>query len=596
MAESVSFKITFKSEKVGEPEVRRFLLDNEKSKDFDFLQQKIISIFPVLKNKLISITWTDNDGDHVTISNNEDLMIALNEMTGTLLKLNIKSMGEKLTSTHELHPGVTCDGCEGSVAGTRFKCLVCQDYDLCQNCEDKKLHNNHVMMRIVSPQGSCRQFLCNLAKKQKLQEQMEARNKIKEKIRGRNSNEENKNVCWIATPMGLIRVEGCKDGSGNTEVDETKKMPSKLTSGGPNSKITQNLKEKIENGKNKETITTGEYWIATPWGPIRVEVCKEGTGKTEEVKETGSVPTGMMTGGQNPKMMGTPKENIEERSCTEENVGKYWIVTPWGSIRVEGSKKRIDNPGEVKENENLNPKKIETCKSACQCKDSTEGREAQKDNKAANNALKEMLMHLLSPLNLDLNVYVDVPEDESATHNSSSTMNQEEKQVSSSLEERNSSDSEAGTDPTAENNPEHSAKTAEDDEVKSNQNPNSEDEKENDWTILNNVRVLYVDPVGRIYPNLPEQTNKAAKTTAPTPTTTTASATPASSPSPTPASTPSPASALNSSPDADQKIQIALEAMMNMGFRNEGGWLTSLLKAKNGDIGSVLQVLQPVRQ
>jgi len=108
------------------------------------------------------------------------------------------------------------------------------------------------------------------------------------------------------------------------------------------------------------------------------------------------------------------------------------------------------------------------------------------------------------------------------------------------------------------------------------------------------VRVLYVDPIGRIYPNLPEQTNKVAKTTAPT--TTTASATPASSPSPTPASTPSPTSALNSSPDADQKIQIALEAMMNMGFRNEGGWLTSLLKAKNGDIGSVLQVLQPVRQ
>jgi len=355
-----------------------------------------------------------------------------------------------------------------------------------------------------------------------------------------------------------------------------------MTSGGPNSKITQNLKKKIENGKNMETFTTGGYWIATPWGPIRVEVSKEGTGKTEEVKETGSIPTGMMTGGQNPKMMGTPKEKIEERSCTEKNDEKYWIVTPWGSIRVEGSKKRIDNPGEVKENKNLNPKKIETYESACLCKDSAEGREAQKDNKAANNVLKEMLMHLLSPLNLDLNVYVDVPEDESATHNSSSTMNQEEKQVSTSPEERKSSDSE------------HSAKTAEDVKVKSNQNPNSEDEKENDWTILNNVRVLYVDPIGRIYPNLPEQTNKVAKTTAPT--TTTASATPASSPSPTPASTPSPTSALNSSPDADQKIQIALEAMMNMGFRNEGGWLTSLLKAKNGDIGSVLQVLQPVRQ
>lgn len=43
------------------------------------------------------------------------------------------------------------------------------------------------------------------------------------------------------------------------------------------------------------------------------------------------------------------------------------------------------------------------------------------------------------------------------------------------------------------------------------------------------------------------------------------------------------------------KIQQAVEAMMSMGFSNEGGWLTQLLVSKDGDIGKALDVLAPAR-
>ena len=52
-----------------------------------------------------------------------------------------------------MHLGINCNGCEGSICGPRYKCLVCPDYDLCKECHVREKHMQHDMMKIVTPDG-----------------------------------------------------------------------------------------------------------------------------------------------------------------------------------------------------------------------------------------------------------------------------------------------------------------------------------------------------------------------------------------------------------------------------------------------------------
>lgn len=65
----------------------------------------------------------------------------------TLIKIPKKN--EPVTSESQfVHQGVYCNHCNGPVIGTRFKCNTCFDYDLCERCEKKGIHKEHTLVKI----------------------------------------------------------------------------------------------------------------------------------------------------------------------------------------------------------------------------------------------------------------------------------------------------------------------------------------------------------------------------------------------------------------------------------------------------------------
>lgn len=179
---------------------------------FDKFKSNLIQRYNVLTNTQFKMMWIDNDGDKISIFNEEDLRTFM-ELKGTKIFVEVEDAAnaanlanpanpiekratfEPITrgpfrscrrygpprvqglivgdgsyrpqSAQEtngnpvansssspplvLHSGVECDGCLGDIRGYRYKCIECPDFDLCFSCEMKKLHGDHMMIRIVKP-------------------------------------------------------------------------------------------------------------------------------------------------------------------------------------------------------------------------------------------------------------------------------------------------------------------------------------------------------------------------------------------------------------------------------------------------------------
>jgi len=101
----------------------------------------------------------DDEKESITISTNEELEIALTEISKQdhdIYKLYVVLQNDqdrdiKRTEKMHLHPGVICDVCDKSIHGFRFKCMQCADYDLCSDCMSLGYHPEHYMVRMTEP-------------------------------------------------------------------------------------------------------------------------------------------------------------------------------------------------------------------------------------------------------------------------------------------------------------------------------------------------------------------------------------------------------------------------------------------------------------
>jgi hypothetical protein len=124
-----------------------------------------------------SLTYTDEDGDQITISSNEELLdaFAFAQSTNKTLRLVVKekqpavspagpsgsgcpaffdpSVRGSWCERGRTHFGITCDGCNQSpIKGIRYKCKDCADFDFCQDCKNVKAHDpSHTFDTITSP-------------------------------------------------------------------------------------------------------------------------------------------------------------------------------------------------------------------------------------------------------------------------------------------------------------------------------------------------------------------------------------------------------------------------------------------------------------
>ena len=79
---------------------------------------------------------------------------------------SITKKEEEKKSDKVIHLNISCDGCKvKSIEGIRFKCAICDNYNLCEKCEEKLNESHaHPFIKIYYPNLAPINFKCFLNK------------------------------------------------------------------------------------------------------------------------------------------------------------------------------------------------------------------------------------------------------------------------------------------------------------------------------------------------------------------------------------------------------------------------------------------------
>ncbi|KZC07494.1 Sequestosome-1 [Dufourea novaeangliae] len=156
MVWSKDVKVSLQNNDGSIKEIRRFIYNDLMVVTFDDVYKKIRSLFPELHNKDFIILWIDDENDKITVASNDEFASVkktIDKKFIEILRLYIQVPNEnkKVSPPKEegvFHFNIACDGCNSDILGFRYKCIQCDNFDLCSQCEALNLHADHWMIRM----------------------------------------------------------------------------------------------------------------------------------------------------------------------------------------------------------------------------------------------------------------------------------------------------------------------------------------------------------------------------------------------------------------------------------------------------------------